>query len=233
MKKNICFIPARSGSERVKNKHLIKINNRTILEITIKQAQRSGIFNEIHFSSDGEKLIEIAKNMGVATFRRSTELSGNKVGLITVIQEHIKQLNLAYNDSLCLFLTTNVLRTVEDLLKGYEVFEEYGCSLPVISVGTYQNPMELSFKLVDGYLENYLDINWEELNSTRKQDFKPCYFWNDAFIIDSIYNWSRLGRKLYMKKMIPYLMPPERSIGIDYPFQLLLTKALFKGNKSE
>ena len=45
--KTICFIPARKGSERVKDKNLRKINNKTLIEITINQAKKTRLFSEI------------------------------------------------------------------------------------------------------------------------------------------------------------------------------------------
>ena len=41
--KTICFIPARKGSKRIQNKNLKKINNKTLIEITINQAIKSRI----------------------------------------------------------------------------------------------------------------------------------------------------------------------------------------------
>ena len=58
----ICFIPARSGSTRLKNKNLKKINKLSLTEITINQAIRSKLFKkkDIILSSDSSKILKIA-----------------------------------------------------------------------------------------------------------------------------------------------------------------------------
>ena len=50
--KIIGFIPARSGSTRLKNKNIKLINNRPLIYWTVVNAVKSNIFNRIIFSSD-------------------------------------------------------------------------------------------------------------------------------------------------------------------------------------
>ena len=65
IKNPICFIPARSGSTRLKNKNLKLINNKTLVEITIKQALLSKKFKkkDIVLSSDCTKILSIGKKL--------------------------------------------------------------------------------------------------------------------------------------------------------------------------
>ncbi|MBF0171423.1 MAG: hypothetical protein HQK87_10130 [Nitrospinae bacterium] len=225
MKNIVCLIPARAGSERLKNKHLITINNKTILEISIEQAIESGIFSEIHFSSNDDKLLEIATRYKISIFKRYLSLSESNVPVLAVIQEHIKNIGLLSDDCLCLFQATNILRTQDDIKKGFEIFKQHRGQLPVMSVGVHERPVELYFKIVNGYIENYLGHN---VTTARKQDFQPSFFWNDAFIFDSVNSWLAPTRTLFLEKMLPYIMPSERSINIDYPFQALLLQALYE-----
>ena len=51
----ICIIPARSGSKRIKNKNIQKINNQYLIEIVIKIAKKSGIFSRIVVSTGTQK----------------------------------------------------------------------------------------------------------------------------------------------------------------------------------
>ena len=50
----IAFIPARSGSTRLKNKNISKINKRPLIYWTATKAIKSKIFDRIIFSSDSE-----------------------------------------------------------------------------------------------------------------------------------------------------------------------------------
>ena len=55
----IAFIPARSGSTRIKNKNIRLINERPLIYWTVSKAIKSKIFDKIIFSSDSEKYFKI------------------------------------------------------------------------------------------------------------------------------------------------------------------------------
>ena len=57
--KIICFVPARSGSTRVKNKNISLINGRPLIYWTISKAIKSRIFDQIIFSSDSKNYFDI------------------------------------------------------------------------------------------------------------------------------------------------------------------------------
>ena len=52
--KKIAFIPARSGSTRIKNKNLKKINDKPLIYWSVYHAIKSSRFDEIIFGSDSE-----------------------------------------------------------------------------------------------------------------------------------------------------------------------------------
>ena len=57
----ICFIPARSGSTRIKNKNIRLINKRPLIYWTICKALKSKEFDKIIFSSDSKNYYRILK----------------------------------------------------------------------------------------------------------------------------------------------------------------------------
>ena len=74
----ICIIPARSGSKRIKNKNIQKIDNVPLIGITIKIAKKSGLFKRIIVSTDCPKIASIAKKYGAEVpFLRDKKLSKN------------------------------------------------------------------------------------------------------------------------------------------------------------
>ena len=60
----ICIIPARSGSKRIKNKNIKKINNIPMLGMAIKIAKKSKIFKRIIVSTDSDQIAKIAIEYG-------------------------------------------------------------------------------------------------------------------------------------------------------------------------
>ena len=55
------MIPARIGSQRLKKKNLIKINDLHLIEYTIKNAIKSGLTRNIYINSDSSEFQKIAK----------------------------------------------------------------------------------------------------------------------------------------------------------------------------
>ena len=60
-KKILGIIPARKGSKSIKNKNLLKINNKTLIEIAINSAKKSKFLSDIVVTSDNLKILNLAK----------------------------------------------------------------------------------------------------------------------------------------------------------------------------
>ena len=54
--KIIAIIPARDNSKRIKNKNLLKINNKPILEINYNNLKKTKIFDKIILSSESNRI---------------------------------------------------------------------------------------------------------------------------------------------------------------------------------
>ena len=63
-KKIICIIPARGGSERIKNKNIIDFYGKPLIYYSIKAAKKSNIFSRIIVSTDSKKIMGIVKKYG-------------------------------------------------------------------------------------------------------------------------------------------------------------------------
>jgi CMP-N,N'-diacetyllegionaminic acid synthase len=64
MKKIYAIIPARSGSKGVKDKNLLKIKNRSLLDWSISAALRCESIDRVFVSTDSEKYADIALSCG-------------------------------------------------------------------------------------------------------------------------------------------------------------------------
>ena len=57
--KFIALIPARRGSKGLKNKNLLKISNKTLVEIAIDNALSSKLISKVYLTSDSRKILDI------------------------------------------------------------------------------------------------------------------------------------------------------------------------------
>ena len=63
-KKYICIIPARSGSKGIRNKNIVKIKNKPLIQYSIDTAKKLKKYCEIVISTDSHKILKIIKKKG-------------------------------------------------------------------------------------------------------------------------------------------------------------------------
>jgi len=115
----LCFIPARGGSSRIKNKNLKKINNQTLVEITIKHALKSKMFmrKNIILSSNNKKILNIGKKLNINIFKRSEKNSKKNSKIESAIIETLENLDFQNYSGIILLQPTSPLRKISTLKK--------------------------------------------------------------------------------------------------------------------
>lgn len=71
----IALIPARSGSKRLIDKNIRPLMGHPCMAYTICAARLSGVFDQVHVSTDSEHYAEIARHYGAEVIMRPAELS--------------------------------------------------------------------------------------------------------------------------------------------------------------
>jgi CMP-N-acetylneuraminic acid synthetase len=75
----ICaMIPARAGSERLKNKNSLEINKRPVITYGIKLAFQAKCFNRVIVNSDSLNFKRIAEESGAEFYHRKSNLAGSQ-----------------------------------------------------------------------------------------------------------------------------------------------------------
>lgn len=64
--KVVAFIPARSGSKRIKNKNTRELFGKSLISYAIESAFDSGAFDEVVVSTDTPEIADIAKGLGAS-----------------------------------------------------------------------------------------------------------------------------------------------------------------------
>lgn len=221
--KNICIIPTKKNSTRFKNKNVAPFGKGNLLTNTVEQAIDSSIFNEIILVSDNQGMLDVGRKYGIYThFMKNT---GKQI--IDVVRSTIDDLKIDKDSTIGVLLVTCPLRITEDIIKAFYIFKRADSFFPVISVKKNENPIQMSFERTStGCLTPVMPEDF--YRSTRKQDHSDTYYFNDAIIFDLAKRFMNKDRTLYGKYPIPYIMPWERSIAIDYEFQLKMAKGLLE-----
>jgi CMP-N-acetylneuraminic acid synthetase len=138
----------------------------------------------------------------------------------------INTLELSEQDVVSVLFPTCPLRTADDIRGAYATFLAGGGQTPVVAVAEYDYPIQVALKLEEGGRLSPV-FEQEYRKSTRHNDHVGCYRANYAVIFNTAGNFRRQSN-LIGQHPVSYVMPIERSIDIDTPFQFALAKLLIE-----
>src|SRR3954469_21257061 len=116
----VALIPARSGSERVRDKNVRPLAGHPLLAYAVAAAREAGVFDRIVCSTDSGKIAEVAQRYGAETpFLRPKELATSISPDIEWIKHALAQLD-GHFDLLAIVRATNPFRGGGALRRGYE-----------------------------------------------------------------------------------------------------------------
>ena len=121
--KFLAIIPARGGSKEIKNKNLVKINNKPLVSYSIESAKKSKFIDKIVVTTDNKNIMRVSKNFGAEIIIRPKNISGDKAKVEDAILhalDYLKYQKKYVPDYLVLLQPTSPLRKkneVDDVIK--------------------------------------------------------------------------------------------------------------------
>lgn len=222
----LCVICARGNSKGIRDKNLLKLNSKTLINITLNQAKKSNLFNKIVLSTDSNKIINNHKNLKFNyIINRPKYLATDNVGKIQVIKHALKKTEKFFNSKFDYIFDLDVsspLRKLSDIKNSFIKFKKKNASNLITICRAKKNPY---FNMVEIKGKNIkLAINKKKFTSRQSA---PKVFDMNA----SIYIWKRkslLSELLFNKNITYYKMPIKRSIDIDSYLDYKLVKFLYE-----
>ena len=74
LNEQICIIPARGGSRRIKNKNIKRFNGRPIISYSINSAKKTNLFSEIIISSDSKSIKKVINKIPKTFFLKTKKI---------------------------------------------------------------------------------------------------------------------------------------------------------------
>jgi len=237
MKKSeiICFIPARSGSTRIKNKNIKLINSRPLIYWTVLKAIKSKKFDQIIFSSDSDKyyniLIKYLKKdklnyKNLIFDKRDSNHTQTKSKIFDYIKfDLIKKFNFKKNDLLVQMLPTYSLRSINSIKRAihFSIVNKKNC----FSACEYDSHVTFSFSINE-------NNKWKPTfkkspmitGSTQSQSQKKYY--HPSGVINCLYvrSLSKNIKSIY-QGALPIIVPRSESFDIDTEDDLKILKRIF------
>ena len=214
--KNLAIIPARSGSKGVKDKNIKPLNGIPLCGYTIKAALESGIFDEIHFSTNSRHYAEIAQAHGASVpFLRDNNLATDTASSWDVVKAVLAEYEKAGKifDTVMLLQPTVPFRTAEDICNAFELLVQKNANA-IVSVTDPEHSPLLSAPLPeDGNMRIFHD-RFSQL--TARQKMEKQYSLNGAIYLVRV-SYLLQSSDIYESGCYSYYMPRERSIDIDTP----------------
>lgn len=223
--KNLAIIPARSGSKGLKDKNIKKLLGKPLMAYSIDAALKSALFDEVMISTDSEVYAEIAKQYGASVpFLRSEEMasdSANSWDTVREVLEKYKNLNKEF-DTVCLLQPTSPLRTTQDIINAYKIYEQKSASTVIGVCQTEHSPLWENTLPEDNAMDNFISKE----NQLRRQMLPKYYRINGAMYIVST-EQIRKDNDIY-KNSYAYVMPAEKSIDIDTELDFIIAESIMK-----
>ncbi len=224
----LAVIPARGGSKSIPNKNIVDVGGKPLIAWTIEESQKSSAIERLIVSTDSQRIAEIALEYGAEVpFMRPDKLAADDTPGIDPIIHAANWLeeNVGYRSEYVMCLSpTTPLRTAFDIDASIEMIRNKGADAVVSIVLAKHHPNWMKRMDADGYMVDYIQ---QENLIPRRQDLPDVYALNGA-----IYLARREvlleKRSWYTEKTCAYVMPEERSIDIDTPWDLKLASLILQ-----
>ncbi len=210
MKKNICIIPARKSSKRIKNKNIKKFLGKPIIYYAIKTAIKSKLFQQVVVSTDSLKIKKISQKYGASVpFLRDKKISDDYTPTKDVLLDSIKKLKIEDDCNLFCIYPTAALIQESDLIKAYKKFIYLNAD-SLFAIVNYDHPPQRALKTKGKFIFPE-DI---KLFKKRTQDLKALYHDSGTFSIHKT-KFLKNKKNIFSEKTTYYKLSNLRGIDID------------------
>jgi CMP-N,N'-diacetyllegionaminic acid synthase len=228
--KILAVIPARGGSKGVLQKNIRLVCGKPLIAYTIETAFAArNLLYRVLVSTDDEGIATIARTYGAdVPFLRPATLAADGTPTLPVLQHathFVEQQDGIRLDWVLLLQPTEPFRTVDDIRAAVELGREGGCDSVISVVQVFSVHPILMKRIENNRLMPYCI---EEKECTRRQDYQPpAYMRNGAIYLTRRDVLVERG-SIWGDSIRPYVMPPERSVGVDSELDFKLVTLLMQ-----
>ena len=216
-KKIIALIPARSGSVRIKNKNILKINDHPLIAYTITSAINSKLFSKIVVSTDSTNYKKIAEYYGAKVpFLRPKNISKSTSSDYEWVNYTLKGIEENF-DYFYILRPTNPSRTSKTILRSWNLFKtnKYRYSVRGVTL-TKNHPAKMWYK-IGKFIRPVLKGKYKKQPYYNSQfTVLPKIYQQNACIEISQTDVVKKYHTITSKKILPFVMNEIESHDINY-----------------
>jgi len=224
----VCCLMTGRGNNTLKDKNVLDVLGHPVLYYGGNAAVKSGVFDRLYCSSDDDKILNAAAELGFKKIVRPIELAAPTAQHVDAIKHALKEMQEQDGyipDILCVLLANNVTVTskmIKDCVELLEGDYDNTSSVCPVYVDNDHHPLRCK-RIVDGKICSYIET--DKPISTNRQDLPECVFlahniWVlnvKKFLANELGQgpWSFLG-----KIVVPYKI--DESIDIHDSLDLII-----------
>jgi len=178
--KILAVILARKNSKRLKNKHHLKLGNKSLINHTFDLLKKNLIFENIIVSTDDEKILNVVKKnySQFIPFKRPDYLSRDSTNsfevLIYVYNWYTK--NYSNIDGIFLLQPTSPFRTIGTIRQMIEKFKKYKMKKSIVAVNKIKSHPEWMFQIKKNKMEKYI----------KKKSIRMSQYLQELYIVNGL-----------------------------------------------
>ena len=223
--KIIALIPARQGSERIKNKNIAKISNHPLIAYTISAAKKTNLFSNIVVSTNSIMYSKIAKKYGAEVpFLRPKQFCTDK-SLDQAYLKHCYDWFLKKKYKIDIFVNlrpTTPFREHKVVIKAIETFLRKKLSSLRSAHLASETPFKWFKRNRNGFFKPMTKGHNLHTTNIGRQQFDPIYIPNGYVDILKTNNFNK--KNIFGKKM--YVFVTNKVLEIDTPEDLKLIRKI-------
>lgn len=226
----LALVVARGGSKGIPGKNIIPLGGKPLIAWTIEAARRASCIDRVVLSTDCPDIRETGISCGAeAPFLRPEELARDDTPSMAVVLHALQWLEEKEKYKakwLMLLQPTSPLRTTADIVAASELAISRRAPAVVSVCPVSKHPYWTKTIDSTGRLSNLIN---DVPSFSRRQDLPAAYALNGAiYLVDC--EVLRLQKTFSPDGTLAYVMPPERSLDIDTPWDLQLVDLILKAN---
>ncbi len=226
---NVAIVPARGGSQRIRDKNIRDFCGKPIIAWSIEAALESSLFSQVIVSTDSPRIAEVARHHGATVpFLRPAELADERTPTLPVIRHAIEELALTGEspELVCCIYATAPMLDAGDLRQARDLLRDDRDLEFAFAVTTFAFPIFRALRI-----ENHrVSMFWPEHELTRSQELPEA--WHDAgqFYFGRRESFLKHDR-LFTARSAPVVVPRHRVQDIDTPEDWVRAEALFRARE--
>ena len=216
------FIFCRGGSKGIPDKNIRVVAGKPLLTRAIEGALSVDRIGKVIVSTDSERIAQTARDAGAQVLMRPDELATDTASELLAWRHAIAQTRDGLGDVFISLPATSPLRATQDIDAAIDVYEAGGCDIVFGISPSHRSPFLNMVRRDDTGLISLVNPG---TGAVRRQDVPQVFDVTTCVYVGGT-DYIDTCAGLMSGRVGSVIIPPERALDIDTPFDLHLAELL-------